>query len=60
MSETFITDVISGGRITIKKSVRKKLHLTDGDTIRVIIDKINPEDIAITPKEKFVKKRGRR
>ena len=53
MTETFITNVIGGGRVTIRRDVRLKEKLKEGDTVRIVITKINPEDLLLTPEEKF-------
>ena len=39
MAETFLTQIISLGRVTVPEAVREILNLKDGDRVRVTIEK---------------------
>lgn len=39
MSETFVTKIISDGRLTIPETIREILKLKEGDPVRVSIEK---------------------
>jgi len=43
MSEKFIAEIIQGGRVTIPEAVRDVLCLTQGDKVRVTVEKIISE-----------------
>jgi len=40
MSETFITQVVSLGRVTIPEKVREVLGIKEGMTVRVTVEKV--------------------
>jgi len=48
MTETFITRVIGGGRITIAKDVRIREKLVEGDYVKVVVTRLKPEDVEIS------------
>ena len=53
MTETFITRVIGGGRITIAKDVRIREKLVEGDYVKVVITRLKPEDVEVSMEELF-------
>ena len=53
MSETFITRVIGGGRLTIPKDVRISEKLHEGDYVKVSVKYVNPDEVEITMEDRF-------
>ena len=54
MKESFTAEVISLGRITIPKTIRDILDVSDGDYVKISIEKfrsIQPEALQVSPKE---------
>ena len=44
MSETFVADIMIGYRVTIPKPVRDLLAITQGDKVRVTVEKVEANE----------------
>lgn len=40
--ETFLSEIITGGRVTVPHEVRKKIGLKHGDLVKIKIIKVEP------------------